>query len=96
MANIISRVINTSGFTLVIKYINIFSFYFFFCRSLTSLKTLQTLQIFGLLTNPGLSSLKERLPSVDINGIMFTTVARPTETQYKKRIWGMKCRGHGD
>ena len=67
-----------------------------FFRLFSSLKTLQTLQIFGFLSNAGISVLKKSLPGVDINSSMFSTIARATGTQYKKTIWGMRCVGYGN
>ncbi|CAB4016819.1 S-phase kinase-associated 2-like, partial [Paramuricea clavata] len=62
-------------------------------ESLSPLKSLRSLQIFGFLTDPGLSILRKVLKGIDINKNMFSTVARPTGSVYKQTIWGMKCSG---
>ncbi|XP_028403724.1 S-phase kinase-associated protein 2-like [Dendronephthya gigantea] len=64
-------------------------------ESLSLLKSLCSLQVYGFLTNPGLSVLKKVLKGIDINKNMFSTIARPTGSVYKQTIWGIKCLGIG-
>ncbi|NXD86652.1 SKP2 protein, partial [Halcyon senegalensis] len=60
---------------------------------LGEIPTLQTLQVFGIVTDSSLQLLKETLPHLKINCSHFTSIARPTVGSKKNHeIWGIKCR----
>ena len=65
----------------------------FFFRLLSSLKSLRSLNVYGFLTDPGLSVLRKALKGIDINKNLFSTIARPTGSTYTRNIWNMKCLG---
>ncbi|XP_046436845.1 S-phase kinase-associated protein 2-like [Daphnia pulex] len=50
------------------------------------------LDIFGLLTETMLGTLRAKLPSIEINKFYFSSVARPTVGIRRTSIWGMKVR----
>lgn len=67
--------------------------YLSFSRELGEIRTLKTLQVFGIVTDSSLQLLEEALPDVKINGSHFTSIARPTVGSKKSHeIWGIKCR----
>ncbi|XP_063817049.1 S-phase kinase-associated protein 2 [Pseudophryne corroboree] len=54
---------------------------------------LQTLSVYGIVTDSSIQLLNESLPHVKINCSYFSTVARPTTGPKKNRdIWGIKCK----
>ncbi|NWR43992.1 SKP2 protein, partial [Regulus satrapa] len=60
---------------------------------LGEIRTLQTLQVFGIVTDSSLQLLEEALPDVKINRSHFSSIARPTVGNYKNHeIWGIKCK----
>ncbi|XP_071436327.1 S-phase kinase-associated protein 2 [Pithys albifrons albifrons] len=60
---------------------------------LGEIRTLKTLQVFGIVTDSSLQLLVEALPDLKINRSHFTTIARPTVGNKKNHeIWGIKCR----
>ncbi|OWK57787.1 S-phase kinase-associated protein 2 [Lonchura striata] len=60
---------------------------------LGEIRTLKTLQVFGIVTDSSLQLLEEALPDMKINGSHFTSIARPTVGNKKSHeIWGIKCR----
>ncbi|KAJ7415000.1 S-phase kinase-associated protein 2 [Willisornis vidua] len=60
---------------------------------LGEIRTLKTLQVFGIVTDSSLQLLEEALPDLKINRSHFTTIARPTVGNKKNHeIWGIKCR----
>ncbi|NXN88508.1 SKP2 protein, partial [Bombycilla garrulus] len=60
---------------------------------LGEIRTLKTLQVFGIVTDGSLQLLKEALPNMKINGSQFTRIARPTVgAKNSHEIWGIKCR----
>ncbi|NXG07011.1 SKP2 protein, partial [Sakesphorus luctuosus] len=60
---------------------------------LGEIRTLKTLQVFGIVTDSSLQLLEEALPDLNINRSHFTTIARPTVGNKKNHeIWGIKCR----
>ncbi|XP_023799686.1 S-phase kinase-associated protein 2 isoform X1 [Cyanistes caeruleus] len=62
-------------------------------RELGEIRTLKTLQVFGIVTDSSLQLLEEALPDMKINGSHFTSIARPTVGNKKSHeIWGIKCR----
>lgn len=75
---------------------NVFSFMVNFLslsRELGEIRTLKTLQVFGIVTDSSLQLLEEALPDMKINGSHFTSIARPTVGNKKSHeIWGIKCR----
>ncbi|XP_062334260.1 S-phase kinase-associated protein 2 [Osmerus eperlanus] len=64
--------------------------------SLADLETfpsLRTLQVYGLVQDSYLPSLKKGLPRVSINSEPFSRVARPTPVDLREhRMWNMRCR----
>lgn len=50
------------------------------------------LDIFGLLTETMLTTLRTKLPNIEINKFYFSSVARPTIGIRRTSIWGMKVR----
>lgn len=67
--------------------------YFSLPRELGEIRTLKTLQVFGIVTDSSLQLLEEALPDMKINGSHFTSIARPTVgTKKSHEIWGIKCR----
>ncbi|XP_077531708.1 S-phase kinase-associated protein 2-like [Haemaphysalis longicornis] len=59
---------------------------------LSQMECLQHLEVFGLLTDAALQSLRSRLPHVDINKQLFSTIARPTTGVRISSIWGLRVR----
>jgi len=59
---------------------------------LTACPTLLYLNVFGLLREPALEELKERLQGIEINKFMFTSVARPTVGIKRTSIWNLRVR----
>ncbi|NWW81033.1 SKP2 protein, partial [Climacteris rufus] len=60
---------------------------------LGEIRTLKTLQVFGIVTDGSLQLLQEALPEMMINCSHFTSIARPTVgTEKRHAIWGIKCR----
>ncbi|NWR77896.1 SKP2 protein, partial [Centropus unirufus] len=57
------------------------------------LRTLKTLQVFGIVSYCSLRLLRETFPHIDINASCFTNIARPSYgIEDRRMIWGMKCR----
>merc|ERR1719412_976321 len=54
--------------------------------------TLLYLNVFGLLREPAMVELKERLQGIEINKFMFTSVARPTVGIKRTSIWNLRVR----
>lgn len=50
------------------------------------------LDVFGLLTEPMLQTLRSKLPHIEINKFFFSSVARPTVGIRRTSIWGLKVR----
>jgi len=50
------------------------------------------LNIFGLLRDPAMVELRERLKGIEINKFMFTSVARPTVGIKRTSIWNLRVR----
>lgn len=59
---------------------------------LTACPTLLYLNVFGLLREPALEELKDRLQGIEINKFMFTSVARPTVGIKRTSIWNLRVR----
>lgn len=59
---------------------------------LTACPTLLYLNVFGLLREPALEELKERLQGIEINKFMFSSVARPTVGIKRTSIWNLRVR----
>ena len=58
----------------------------------TKIKSLKTLQLFGLLNTEGVELLKADLPNVNVNKSFFSTIARPVGSVYLGMIWGVQCK----
>jgi len=59
---------------------------------LSSSPTLLYLNVFGLLREPALVELKDRLKGIEINKFLFTSVARPTVGIKRTSIWNLRVR----
>jgi len=59
---------------------------------LSSCPTLLYLNVFGLLREPALVELKQRLKDIEINKFLFTSVARPTVGIKRTSIWNLRVR----
>ncbi|KAJ7386610.1 F-box protein of unknown function [Desmophyllum pertusum] len=60
--------------------------------SLKQMKSLKTLQIFGLLNTEGIDLLREETPSITINKFFFTSIARPVGSRFLGTIWRVQCK----
>uniref|UniRef100_A0A1E1XDG1 Putative s-phase kinase-associated protein 2 n=1 Tax=Amblyomma aureolatum TaxID=187763 RepID=A0A1E1XDG1_9ACAR len=60
--------------------------------TLSKMESLQQLELFGVLGDTALQAVRKRLPQLDINKQLFSTVARPTTGIRRTSIWGMKVR----
>lgn len=58
----------------------------------TKLKSLKTLQLFGLLNTEGVEVLKADLPNVNVNKSFFSCIARPVGSRYSGKIWEVLCK----
>jgi len=59
---------------------------------LSTCPTLLYLNLFGLLRDPAMEELKQRLKGIDINKFLFTSVARPTVGIKRTSIWNLRVR----
>ncbi|XP_064477118.1 S-phase kinase-associated protein 2-like [Ornithodoros turicata] len=57
---------------------------------LSRVESLQNLELFCVLTDAALHTLRNSLPHIDINKYIFSTVARPTTRSCRSSIWGLK------
>ena len=53
--------------------------------------TLLYLNVFGLLRDPALEELRDRLKGIEINKFLFTSVARPTVGKEQNITIGTLC-----
>ncbi|XP_077499456.1 S-phase kinase-associated protein 2-like isoform X1 [Amblyomma americanum] len=60
--------------------------------ALSKMESLQQLELFGVLGDNALQAVRKRLPQLDINKQLFSTVARPTTGIRRTSIWGIKVR----
>uniref|UniRef100_A0A224YY25 S-phase kinase-associated protein 2 n=1 Tax=Rhipicephalus zambeziensis TaxID=60191 RepID=A0A224YY25_9ACAR len=60
--------------------------------SLSHMPSLQQLELFGVLNDNHLHVVRRKLPNLDINKQLFSTVARPTTGIRRTSIWGLKVR----
>jgi len=59
---------------------------------LSSCPTLLYLNVFGLLRDPAMVELRQRLKGIEINKFLFTSVARPTVGIKRTSIWNLRVR----
>merc|ERR1719192_143196 len=59
---------------------------------LSTSPTLLYLNVFGLLREPALEELRDRLKGIEINKFLFTSVARPTVGIKRTSIWNLRVR----
>lgn len=59
---------------------------------LSNMPSLQQLELFGVLNDTHLHVVRRKLPNLDINKQLFSTVARPTTGIRRTSIWGLKVR----
>jgi len=57
------------------------------------MKSLKTLQIFGLLNAEGIEVLRAEIPNINVNKSFFSTIARPVGSVYYGKIWDVQCKG---
>jgi len=57
------------------------------------MKSLKTLQIFGLLNAEGIEVLRAEIPNITVNKSFFSMIARPVGSVYHGTIWGVQCKG---
>ena len=57
------------------------------------MKSLKTLQIFGLLNTEGIEVLGAEIPNIGVNKSFFSMIARPVGSVYGGTIWGVQCKG---
>ena len=57
------------------------------------MKSLKTLQIFGLLNAEGIEVLTAEIPNINVNKSYFSMIARPVGSVYYGTIWGVQCKG---
>lgn len=60
--------------------------------TLSQMPSLQQLELFGVLGDNALHAVRRRLPNLDINKQLFSTIARPTTGIRRTSIWGLKVR----
>jgi len=61
--------------------------------SFSQMKSLKTLQIFGLLNAEGIEVLRAEIPNINVNKSFFSTIARPVGSVYYGKIWDVQCKG---
>jgi len=59
---------------------------------LSSCPTLLYLNVFGLLRDPAMVELRQRLKGIEINKFLFTSIARPTVGIKRTSIWNLRVR----
>lgn len=59
---------------------------------LSSCPSLLYLNVFGLLRDPAMVELRQRLKGIEINKFLFTSVARPTVGIKRTSIWNLRVR----
>ncbi|XP_049762937.1 S-phase kinase-associated protein 2 [Schistocerca cancellata] len=59
---------------------------------LASVTSLAYLDIFNLFQKPALAAIQLKLPNVEINKFLFSSVARPTVGIRRTSIWGLRVR----
>lgn len=65
----------------------------FLFSSFSQMKSLKTLQIFGLLNTEGIEVLRAEIPNINVNKSFFSMIARPVGSEYYGKIWGIQCKG---
>lgn len=59
---------------------------------LSSMTSLQYLEVWGMLQSASLSALRAALPAIQLNQFMFSAIARPTVGTRRTSIWGLRTR----
>lgn len=59
---------------------------------LSTCPTLLYLNVFGLLRDPAMVELRQRLKGIEINKFLFTSIARPTVGIKRTSIWNLRVR----
>lgn len=59
---------------------------------LKSMQNLRYLDVYGILNEKALSTLRQSLPHIQINKYLFSSVARPTVGIRRTSIWGLRVR----
>ncbi|KAG7156322.1 S-phase kinase-associated protein 2-like [Homarus americanus] len=66
--------------------------YLAFSSELKSMPNLLYLDVYGILNESAMSTLKQSLPHIQINKYLFSSVARPTVGIRRTSIWGLRVR----
>lgn len=74
------------------KEVHFLQLYFLLNSALRSMKSLLYLDVYGILNEKDLATLKESLPNIKINKYLFSSVARPTVGIRRTSIWGFRVR----
>lgn len=61
-------------------------------RELHNLPTLTYLDIFGMLSDVAMASLKKHFPKIGVNKFIHSSVARPTVGSRRTSVWGLRTR----
>ena len=72
-------------------YYNFLDLIFFFSSKFQKSELLY-LDVFGMLNDSMLQTLRAKLPNIEINKFYFSSVARPTVGIRRTSIWGLKVR----
>ncbi|KAL4711765.1 hypothetical protein ACJJTC_004107 [Scirpophaga incertulas] len=59
---------------------------------LSSMVSLQYLEVWGMLQSTSLNALRAALPAIQINQFMFSAIARPTVGTRRTSLWGLRTR----
>nr|XP_026486545.1 S-phase kinase-associated protein 2-like [Vanessa tameamea] len=59
---------------------------------LSSMTSLQYLEVWGMLQSGSLNTLRKALPAIQLNQFMFSAIARPTIGTRRTSIWGLRTR----
>ncbi|CAH2083599.1 unnamed protein product [Euphydryas editha] len=59
---------------------------------LSSMTSLQYLEVWGMLQTGSLNALRSALPAIQLNQFMFSAIARPTVGARRTSIWGLRTR----
>ncbi|XP_073966744.1 S-phase kinase-associated protein 2-like [Choristoneura fumiferana] len=61
---------------------------------LSSMPSLQYLEVWGMLQTASLNALRAALPAIQVNQFMFSAIARPTVGARRTSIWGLRTRDY--
>lgn len=61
-------------------------------RTLNTIKSLMYLDVFGLLSDSGLTHMEKAFKNIGINKFVHSSVARPTVMPRRTSVWGLRTR----